>query len=144
MKKTDLTWAAGVIDGEGCIGIYRASFTLQLVLRVANIDPKMILKLEDLFGGHIRVSSPDKRPRRRRAFHWIIRDRRAENVLRKLLPFLVTKHDEAVIALNFGALRKGNGNHYTQAAHKKRTILQRAIADRKKIQFPHNALKLVS
>jgi len=42
-------WAAGIIDGEGCIWIN----SNRLMLEVFNTDIRMPQKLKDLFGGAV-------------------------------------------------------------------------------------------
>ena len=46
-----ISWTSGIIDGEGCIGIYRRSLKrpdeFRLVVRVENTDPRMLIRLKE-------------------------------------------------------------------------------------------------
>lgn len=96
LQVRDLAWAAGILDGEGSFGIYKADKgkSYQLTLAVASVDDKMCPKLHDMFGGHFRVS-------KRGAAIWRVIGRSAAEVIRQVLPYLVVKRDQAEVCLEF-------------------------------------------
>jgi hypothetical protein len=109
-----LAYAAGLIDGEGCIGAYntrpktdtvRAAF-FQLTVRVAMKTPRPVEFLYALFGGarHIQLQKGPGKPGP--YFVWQARNVQAEECLRRLLPYLVEKREQAVVALEFGEFRR--------------------------------------
>jgi len=123
---TDLAWAAGVIDGEGCIHIRWAKNYLRgsrrhvLAIDVVNTDPRMIEKLKALFGGWIGISRRKTEVRKVR-YIWTISSSRAAAVLRLVAPYVVTKPEEVQTALTHAATVRGSHriNKTTLALRKK-------------------------
>ncbi len=109
-----LGWSAGIIDGEGSIQINRfhprhdrSRFNYSLGVQVGATDPLMIERLHALWGGTAREFK--KRTRTGRlVYGWCVRSLRAEEVLRAVRPYLVTKAAQADLAFEFrsNALRK--------------------------------------
>ena len=93
-----LAWAAGIIDGEGCISLGPTSGRVQLILHVGQVDIRMLQKLYSIFGGIIKPMK-DHRPRRRAVWRWRVRGDQAAQVLKLILPWLVIKHEQAELAL---------------------------------------------
>lgn len=88
----DLAWAAGLIDGEGCIMI-RGSVAVD----VQSTSRHLIQRLHDILGGRCSVES--RRTRQNRAvFRWRIYGQEAVAALDHLLPFLVEKKKQAQLA----------------------------------------------
>ena len=106
MRKTDLAWAAGLIDGEGCICIYRRKArgnTAQrhnLVLVVSMVPDAALRKLCLLFGGKINFK-PARRLKQGNSWEWRVHQKEAQAVLKQLQPYLVTKLAEARLAIQF-------------------------------------------
>ena len=98
-----LAWAAGIIDGEGCIslrpqyGRHRRDHQFYLCVDVTNTDLRMLDHLKRLFGGSIRRCKPI--PNRRPIWQWSLSSAQAGEALNNLLPFLVTKHNQAELGL---------------------------------------------
>ena len=129
----DLAWAAGVVDGEGCIHIAttrdrRVAGTYvryDLRVSVANIDPRMCLRLRDLFGGGLTAYS---RARGRPYLVWAVSGARAVQILHELYPFLVCKQDQAEVAFAWDETRLGRGRRQTEEGRASR---QRCLEDLK-------------
>jgi len=99
----ECAWTAGIIDGEGTIyvsgGTRRSNGSMfALYLRVANTDPRMIVKLKQLWGGGISVMAPPERGCAQ-PFLWTTSARKAACVLRAVRPFLITKSDVADLGI---------------------------------------------
>ena len=95
-----LAWAAGIIDGEGCIGFTKCNGHYALRLEVANTDPRMLDKLREMFGGSIKVKTwKPPATNQRPAWRWYLSTAQAANVLVQVLPWLVTKHEQAELAI---------------------------------------------
>jgi len=94
---TNLAWAAGVIDGEGCItiGYRKNSGTHQLTIRVVSKDNRMCPKMHDIFGGSLWR---DKQER----LIWQVTGARAAEVARLVYPYIVVKPEQIDIAIAFG------------------------------------------
>jgi hypothetical protein len=103
MRDVDLAWAAGLIDGEGCIQIAKRStknghgYVLSFMVNMTH--EATILRLRDLFGfGSI---TPLKTTHKRPQWRWVLGCAQAEILLRMVRPYLVTKAREADIALEY-------------------------------------------
>jgi hypothetical protein len=106
-EPVDYAWAAGFVDGEGCIHIHRdahratyglASF--KLVLHVVNRNKAGLAKLVALFGGRIRQQYKRAYPTAP-YYTWEITGDHAQRALRALQPYLVNKAELAAVALEF-------------------------------------------
>lgn len=139
----ELGRCAGVVDGEGCIGVYHSGGTrYRLILSVYNTDPRMILKLQEILGGMIH--SRHAKEGCRTMFDWTIRDQQARQVLEILLPFLVVKKEQAMLGMEFCSINKtvrGAGIAVPEAILARRC----AVADRlkllKTIEFPLDSIE---
>ena len=104
LDMTDLEWGwvAGIIDGEGCIGIYpAASCRGRLVLRfqVGTTSSSTAYKLKELVGGCVGFT-PAK-GRYKDVYTWQVTQRPAGRLLEHLLPLLIEKGPQARIAIDF-------------------------------------------
>lgn len=112
-RDTDLAWAAGIIDGEGCISLnneHRVQYLLRI--SVTNTDLRMLTRLRDLFGGS--VCGPLKRYKVHHKDRWVwdIKASKAESAIRAMFPYFVTKKQEAELGLQARALiGKVGSNH---------------------------------
>lgn len=117
---TDFAWAAGIVDGEGCIHIRKnepsssskhKSTHFALVLKVTMTDATTIHRLRELFRvGHITVDA-NKPSGHKTAHSWTCMSADAQGVLRKLYPYLLTKRHEAFRAIEFGFLGSARRGH---------------------------------
>lgn len=103
MKPEDIGWVAGIFDGEGCVHVSKATtpygVQYQLKLSVSNTDPGMICRLVRLLGGNFR---PEKQKgNRKEVYKWYIQGRGAIRVIKLMLPYLVTRKEQAEVALEF-------------------------------------------
>lgn len=102
----DLAWLAGIIDGEGCIGLYSGGNgdgkSHYLRLTVVNTDQPMLERAKAITGtGTIRVSRLTADKQRRQTWIWECNSGNAARVLSSVYPFLVTKQRQAQMALEF-------------------------------------------
>lgn len=108
ITRTTRAYIAGIIDGEGSIGIHRQhprphgkSATYRVKIHVSNIYLPLLEWLKDLFGGTIYHLSE---PRRRKpCYNWSLMGPPAVDVLRTIYPFLRVKAAQAWLALEFCA-----------------------------------------
>ena len=107
-EESSLAWAAGFIDGEGCIHIERRerrrSPQHNLTLAVGNTCLAPLERLERLFGGSVRKHLT--RPEYSQSWDWVISFSKAETALLSMLPFLVVKKERARLALDFMDLKR--------------------------------------
>ena len=99
-----LAWAAGIIDGEGCIYFNKQktkagkpSFTLKV--EVVQLDPRMPRKLQELFGGNVKYKAKRQQPHWRPIYVWYLCSQRAADALADILPWLTVKKEQAEIAI---------------------------------------------
>ena len=107
ISDTDLAWAAGFIDGEGCIALVHhkqnikgkvyESFVLRL--SVANTDALCLDRLKTMFGGSINSSNRASRPHHKPCWVWYCQSAKAEVALQKLMPFLFSKKTQAQLGI---------------------------------------------
>lgn len=123
MNKVELSYWAGLFDGEGCISIRHnrptetskhRSDLYSMITKVTMCDGSLIRSMSMAFGvGHIGfqrryIDKGTHRP----AWSWTSMSKDAEAVIRALLPYLRSKKKEAKIALTFFDLPDGrNGKN---------------------------------
>lgn len=110
MKKTDLAYTAGIMDGEGSIGIARhksksckRGYTLELCVQITSSDEWLCTWLKFGFGGSLSHSINNAgNP----MWHWILGARKASDFLKLILPYLKLKHPEAELAIKFQSAKR--------------------------------------
>lgn len=121
MNELDLSYAAGLFDGEGCIMISRSrargndSTKYMLYVTVANTDVEIMSWMFQMFGGALKAARivDGQRFGRKPCYHWRLASSKAERFLLTLTPFLRIKRKQAELALEFRrslCVRK-NGPH---------------------------------
>lgn len=107
-SEIELAYAAGVIDGEGCIRI--AGKTGQqapyLVVIVSNTNELLLLWFKQRWGGDIQKKRDCKNPRRKPSYDWRIGYTRALNFIQAIRPYLVIKQPQADLALRLAEIKK--------------------------------------
>jgi hypothetical protein len=130
-SQAELGWAAGCVDGEGCISIRREAVSRSgrpqyaLYLAVGNTDPRMPRKLHAMFGGSL--VHKNARQKQRPLFEWRVFATRAGKVLEVLRPYMVIKGEQADVAIAFAATIRRTGGH-TAEVHAARAIMKERIA----------------
>ena len=110
ISKDWCAWTAGILDGEGCIYVTRFRSgnkdypTYALQVSVGNTDKAMVVKLATLWGGpswqrKTNNSKITKTPKT--VWVWTVSGRTAGRILEACMPWLVTKYDQAQVALDF-------------------------------------------
>ncbi len=102
LKNTDWAYIAGIIDGEGCIGIRKNVPELgrfKAVVTVANSNKLLIDYLYSLFGGSCNEYQDKRKYKsgryRKPVWFWRIGDKQAELFLRQVYPYLLIKKPNA-------------------------------------------------
>ena len=109
VSQTDWARLAAYIDGEGSISIefqlHKQTGRSQshLFLTVTNTDPRLVIWCKHNFGGCL--TNPDRRNRRgcHPLFHWKQWSGGAAEILRRCMPYLLIKQEQAQVALRFRA-----------------------------------------
>ena len=107
MKGAVLAWAAGMIDGEGCIGIYHtrtSGYGFVLSVSVGNTEIELLEALRSSFGGGVyAIRKTQANPGWKRAYQWRPGSRKAASFLDAILPYLQSprKTEAAVLGLEY-------------------------------------------
>ncbi len=126
MKRTDLAYVAGIVDGEGCIDITRrtrpghkySDFALRVT--VTSTDLWLCQMLQMGFGG--KVSERSKlRITRNRTWDWRVERAHAGRFLELILPYLHLKRPQAELGIKFQDAR---GQHTTRHSEERRAIAE--------------------
>lgn len=120
MKKTDLAYVAGIIDGEGCIHIancgsnkYKYGRVFRLGISLASTDEWLPNWLKFAFGGYV-YSKPIRPPSKKSQWEWRLGDVKAMDFLRLIYPYLKLKKPQAEVAINFQRSRRRGGYKTTE------------------------------
>ena len=102
-RETDLAWAAGIIDGEGHIGLYLSHTNTGdcYVLKVAvvNTSLKMLERLKEIFGTGVINNRPQRQAHHKQQWCFYACSKKAEKILDAVRPYLVAKLDQAELGL---------------------------------------------
>ena len=109
LSEIELAYIAGIIDGEGCIGIHKCpdkrgvSRLHYLYLCTSNNNPLLHEFMQLRLGGNIskRQQQSNWNPN----YKWFVRSKKAENVLRMVLPYLLLKKEQAKISIEFSEVK---------------------------------------
>lgn len=117
MKKTDIAYIAGLIDGEGYIGIKRTTVrkdcqnrSYHARIQIRMVDEEAIKFIAKTLGGNYyyeQKHSINGRP----LFCYQVSDLNAENILKTIYPYLKVKQKVAKSVIEFRELQS-KGNEY--------------------------------
>ena len=102
-RETDLAWAAGIIDGEGHIGLYLSHtntgdcYVLKLV--VVNTNLKMLERCKEIFGAGSIGNRVKAKMHHKQQWSFYACSKQAEKILQAVRPYLVAKADQADLGL---------------------------------------------
>jgi hypothetical protein len=143
----DYAYIAGVVDGEGCIQISafagkvgrtgkRGSTYHELRLSIVNTNEPLIRYIQARFGGGF--SKRKVNANRRTCAEWRIHGVRAAKCLRHLLPYLIVKRAEALIAIEMAETltdkRSYNANSGVGAPQPPLEVIERREQIRTRLQ----------
>lgn len=124
---TDIAWAAGFLDGEGCFTLTKQSGKTHESQRALHISASQVrleplVKLEELFGGKVKKHSR-KTMKGTTIYVWLLGQnaRKVEVFLPQVIPYMVVKKREAEILLDFASTIRRRGrpkhgvSHFTDA-----------------------------
>lgn len=107
--QTQLAYAAGIFDGEGCIHISKAAGRYySYCAKVAMTRREPLNLLESVFGG--TIADRPVRGTRRKQWDWSVYGKEAESFLVNIYPYLRIKSYEAVLALILASSLHGTDN----------------------------------
>lgn len=132
----DDSYAAGLIDGEGYIGIVEAGGSMQVRLKVNMTDKGLpsLRAMQATYGGSLRPDR-DATEKNRETHTWRLNGQPAARLLDRLAPMLLTKSDAARIAVAFqwmidSAERLPNGRaKWSEAMRLKAVVFRELIQE---------------
>ncbi len=105
MNKLTASYLAGIIDGEGYVGIMKhkryddlSKKHYQAVIKVAMSDKELITWLKKSFGGSFEIRDFDN-PNWKTSYCWSIRGQKVRPIIEKVLPYLRVKNKQAIYCL---------------------------------------------
>lgn len=103
-RPAELAYIAGLIDGEGCLLIYRKldrrrTPHLRCAVTVSNTSKRVVMWLQDRLGG-TAVTSNDIRAGHLPVFHWRCEGPRMAQLLTVVRPYLVIKPELAQLLID--------------------------------------------
>jgi len=118
MRKAELAYTAGIIDGEGCIKVYKVNSKIchrphnryTLNVQVSMTNKPLIKWLRKKYGGYFYIHSFIKKnhPTWKLQYRWMLQNQHCKDFLENILPFLKIKKIHATEALNFLKLKSGH------------------------------------
>jgi hypothetical protein len=103
----DDAYAAGIIDGEGCIRIQHnvrknGCDVWSLRVAISNTSYRLLVAIQAEYGGRISLQrSHTNYPTRRDLYEWRLSDAKAAAFLLRVRPFLLVKAEQADMAISF-------------------------------------------
>ena len=111
--KESLIWAAGFFDGEGYVTIQVRGGKYQghyLRIGVNHVNPDPLYKLQELFGGSVRVQRKKPTGNRKRRHEWTLSCKKAAKCLRRMRPYIINKTAPISIGLQLDdSMQEGTG-----------------------------------
>lgn len=108
-RKEKIAYFAGIMDGEGTIGIYKRkpnhksghkNFIYRIEIRVTNTDVRLIEWLKTNFGGGIYPCTR-QRANHKKAWEWRCGIGIGIKLLKETMPYLLLKKEQAHLAIKF-------------------------------------------
>jgi hypothetical protein len=133
MEDTELAWAAGFFDGEGCITVFKSTlYGPKLNVSIGQVVKAPLQVLHDMFGGTLYWKEAYGS---HKSGIWMLewRDGKSESFLKSILPYLVVKRSQAELALEFISLRGTRGVKPALQVVERREQIRVEMRDLKKV-----------
>lgn len=113
MNTTLNSYAAGIIDGEGCVSLFyrhkeNGRRYVTPSIQVSNTNKTLLDFLQNSFGGRV-VPVKTSRPNRKPCWCWVVYAKTAMSILRAIYPFLLVKKPQADILMAIDGQRDERG-----------------------------------
>ncbi len=140
-RKISLSYFAGLIDADGTIAIARNKYYEErfggfygiVYLSLTNSDGRLISDVLEQFGGSLDQVY-------HAAYQWRIYGRPAVDIIKKILPYLRIKREEANVAIEFQSLLLKSGKRMTEANKRKRIELWTRSGELKRTRFSRHPM----
>jgi hypothetical protein len=148
-SQLEIAWAAGIIDGEGCIFISRVMPTAtnaclqthyRLGIKVTMGCKATVEKVSEIFGSGSKYTVAQVRWNY--AYTWMVWTNGAKDCLLAIQPYCITKSKEIEVALEFLDMPKWYGGQHRGPKSPEHQQAEYDIWDRMRRLKPRTALKL--
>jgi intein/homing endonuclease len=103
LNKLDLSYLAGLIDGEGTITFCVQGpkpYHMSIKVSISNTSLPLLQKVKEITKtGHIGSNYIKEKPRYKQGHNWTLNGRKAQKFLKKIVSFLKLKGPQAELAL---------------------------------------------
>ncbi len=106
-RQLEIAWAAGFVDGEGCVRIRvlnnrrLGKISYSLALSAAQVERDPLERLKRLFGGSISLTVRCLKGNQSPYYQFIVTGSSAASAFAEMLPHLTVKKERAQLALEF-------------------------------------------
>lgn len=102
-RELDLAWAAGFLDGDGCVSLNTRYGSPLISATQCNVVP--LTALVGLFGGNITRHDDNRKATFQPSFRWRLHAAQTVAACRELLPYLRSKRRQAEIVIEWAETR---------------------------------------
>ena len=107
LTSEELAYIAGIVDGEGYIGIYKHpdNYTIyRTIVGVTNTDLKLVDWLHEMLGGNI-YEKPSYGKNHKTQYNWKLNGTHIVDLLKAIRPYLRLKDEQADIILELESMK---------------------------------------
>jgi hypothetical protein len=131
LKKSEWAYLAGLFDGEGCLKVVlrkrKKSAAFQLNLDICNTHRGVLDWVHKKLGGGVLYST-ERSGKERRKFNWTLGSApNMRHVLKGMLPFLLVKQQQALLAIAFLEKIRPQNNTRGRLLSKKEVRVRRQL-----------------
>ncbi len=134
MKVYEKAYLAGIIDGEGSVGIYRsgphrgcAANRLLLVVTITSTSFILLSYCQSITEEGTITLKRQRNDKHQACWEWRARNRKASKLLSSILPYLIIKKKQAVAAIKFAETIGRTGQRLSKEIQNDREKLYREI-----------------
>lgn len=128
MIETVHAYAAGIVDGEGCIAISENAKRTQFRIEVVNSDPRVCVWLKERYGGSV-YQKKHYGGSRHIVYSWIVVSSTAGEFITAIYPYLVIKKEQADIALAYLKTKGKIGQRLEAGTYDERVRLIKRLSE---------------
>lgn len=129
LSEHEAAYLAGIFDGEGSICVWmncKRYDNMNVTVSIGMNDRQAIDLFRAAFGGSITIIKRAN-PRHRNSLRWSVKCRKAKPVLERLLPYLLIKKQQALLALDLLSTVTHIGGRVTPDSRAQQKTLREAI-----------------
>lgn len=132
-------YTAGILDGEGCIDIQRQKAGQRghfARIGIVNTHKSLLDWLKDAFGGDVQPASRAKK-KWKQSFRWRLSGSAAEVFLILVLPWLIVKKQQALLALQVSTTKEYESIRRKIGAYRRLTTTSLLAGESLRLQLKH-------